>query len=350
MDGMHRELERLKIWFQREKRDFLWRKDSSPYAVWISEVMLQQTQASVVTAYFERWMERFPSISALAAAGEEEVMKAWEGLGYYSRARHLHAGAKWLSAHHKGELPDSEEELCRVKGLGPYTVAAILSFAFHRKAAALDGNVARVMARLNLIEEDICKSGVQKRLRKLTLDLLPDQEPWVVMEALIELGATICTKSPQCWKCPMKRSCLAFKEKRTQDLPLRESKMRCEILHRNVAVIEHEGKVLLQLHGPGKLMAGLYEFPYFVQKQKSASSEVLQGEIFQALSLCVCFKKSLLEVKHTFTKYRCHLYPVLWQARELKQVEGYRWVSREAMRRLAFSSGHRRILQQLEDP
>lgn len=343
---MQRELQALKTWFLHEKRDFPWRRNATAYAVWVSEVMLQQTQASVVVPYFEKWMERFPTISSLAAATEEEVIKTWEGLGYYSRARHLHAGAKWVSAHHGGNLPDSEEALRQVKGLGPYTTAAILSFAFHQKAAALDGNVARVISRFKWIEEDICKSSVQKQLRELTLRLLPDHEPWIIMEAFIELGARICTKKPSCWKCPLKRSCRAFKKNRVEELPLRGNKIAYQTLYRSVAVIQWQNQLLLQLQPKGKLMAGLYEFPYFEWVDNSKS---LQTEIFQTFSLQVSFKGNLNEVKQTFTKYRCHLFPTLWRSEQLKPVEGYLWIAQEDIKQLAFSSGHRRILNNFLD-
>lgn len=153
---------KLKHWFEENKRNFPWRGKPSPYAVWVSEVMLQQTQASVVVPYFERWIVRFPSIEVLASASIEEVIKLWEGLGYYSRARSLHEGAKFLVEHHNGTLPSDPIALAKVKGLGPYTIGAILSFAFHQKAAAIDGNVTRVMSRFFLHRAEHSSSFTSK--------------------------------------------------------------------------------------------------------------------------------------------------------------------------------------------
>src|ERR1700722_10190653 len=179
------DIDSLKDWFVREKRDLPWRENPSPYAVWISEVMLQQTQASVVIPYFERWMARFPTVAVLAEASQGEVIKMWEGLGYYSRVRHLHQAAKDLMYRYAGDLPRTREGLEGIKGIGPYTRGAILSFAFHQKAAAVDGNVLRVLARYFAIEEEIEKA--KKSITELTESILPEEEPWIVMEGLIEL-------------------------------------------------------------------------------------------------------------------------------------------------------------------
>lgn len=214
----------LKRWFQSTKRDLPWRCSPSPYVVWIAEIMLQQTQVSVVEPYFLRWMQQFPSIATLARATREEVIKAWEGLGYYSRARHIHAAAQYLMEKHEGKLPSRREDLEKVKGLGPYTVGAILSFAFHQKAAAVDGNVIRVLSRYFCVEDDVGKSGTKKQIWELAEKLLPDHEPWVVVEGLIELGATVCLKRPKCAECPINKSCLGFREGKQFSLPKKEKK------------------------------------------------------------------------------------------------------------------------------
>ena len=180
----------LKKWFLIEQRDLPWRKINDPYAIWISEIMLQQTQVAVVIPYYLKWMQRFPTIQALAEAESDEVIKMWEGLGYYSRARNLHAGARYLIEFFGGILPNNESDLAKIKGLGPYTIGALLSFAFHQKKAAVDGNVMRVMARCYELDDDIAKSKTQKKIRHLVEEILPEDESWIVNEALIELGAT----------------------------------------------------------------------------------------------------------------------------------------------------------------
>ncbi len=339
---MSMDLEALRDWFDLEKRDFPWRSSPLPYPVWISEIMLQQTQASVVIPYFEKWMQKFPTIEALAKASEEEIIKVWEGLGYYSRARNLHEAAKQLVQYQEGKLPQSSEGLLKIKGIGPYTASAILSFAFHQKAPAIDGNVARVIARLFSIEDDISKLSTQKRLRELVLQLLPDHEPWVIMEALIELGATVCMRRPECDKCPLQRDCIGLQNGKADRLPNKGKKGVIIRLVRFVPVICHEDLYLVQKGKEGKVMAGLYEFPYLEGKKK-----VPIAEVEKKFELKLSSHRELDRVKHTFTSYHAHLYPFLFSALNRKEINGYQWLSREKLLTLPFSSGHKRILQQL---
>lgn len=324
------DLRALKEWFLEEKRDLPWRRTPTPYQVWISEVMLQQTQVSVVLNYYERWMVQFPTVEKLASASLEEVIKAWEGLGYYSRARNLYETAKILVEHHQGKLPSTYEGLEQLKGFGPYTIGAILSFAYHQKAAAVDGNVLRVIARHFLIEEDICLGKTQKRIRGLTQELLPDNDPHIAMEALIELGAKICKKKPLCTLCPIREDCLALRAGKAEALPTKKNKIETVSLKRDVSVIFHGDALLLRKERKGKVMADLYEFPY--EKQFSMEmSLVLEME----------------PVKHSFTRYRVELFPRVWEASKKDSVEDYQWISWKEAAALPFSSGHRRILKRL---
>lgn len=330
------DIERLREWFFSSRRFLPWRENPSPYEVWVSEVMLQQTQVSVVIPYFQKWMTLFPTISGLAKAPIEKVIKAWEGLGYYSRARNLHAGAGYLMKHHNGELPSSYEALKKIKGLGPYTIGAILSFAFKQKEVAVDGNVFRVLARLFCIEEEVDKVKTQREMRKLCETLLPNREPWIIMEALIELGALVCQKKPKCFECPLKESCLG--KSKAALLPIKRKQEKIISLYRDVAVIYAEGELLLKRGERGKVMADLLEFPYF------------EGgiEIGKELGLSLKSIISLPEVVHGFTKYKAHLYPHLYQTVK-KEVVGYEWISFHQVKDFPFSSGHRRILLSLRN-
>ena len=298
--------------------------------------MLQQTQVAVVVAYFQRWMNLFPTVQALAAAPLEKVLKVWEGLGYYSRARNLHQGAQYLMKHHEGELPPNREELKNVKGLGPYTVGAVLSFAFKQKAPAVDGNVLRVLARYFCIEEEIDKGATRKKIEQLTHDLLPNTEPWVVMEALIELGALICKKKPSCHLCPLQQSCKAFKLCKAELLPLKKPRAKTTHLHRTVAVIHTGKKVLMQQGEKGKVMADLWEFPYFDQG----------CDVAKELNLSMEHVQELPQFNHGFTRYKVFLYPHLYLA-EQEDVKNYQWLPYESLGAKAFSSGHRQVLQWL---
>ncbi len=330
-------LTELKHWFEEEKRIFPWRENPTPYRVWVSEVMLQQTRASVVIPYFERWMSAFPTIKSLASAKIEEVIKLWEGLGYYSRARALHQGAKYLLEVHNGELPSDENALRKVKGLGPYTVGAICSFAFHQKKPAVDGNVKRVISRLFCIEEDIDKSSTQNQIYDRVFSLLPDKEPWIIMEALIELGATFCSKKPQCEKCPLNDGCLGYHLGKADLLPKKKKPAKVTYLERIVPVIRFQNEFLIQKHQGKKVMADLYEFPYLEKDNFSTS--------FYPAKLQ--FLKNLKEVKHTFTRFQAHLFPQLFQAEQKKEIEGFEWIEKSKLINKPFSSGHRKILQQL---
>lgn len=327
-------MKELHQWFEQNRRDFPWRREKTPYRVWISEVMLQQTRASVVVPYFERWMNLFPDVEALAAARLEAVIKAWEGLGYYSRARNLHAGAKEIVERFGGKIPDGKEALESIRGLGPYTVGAILSFGFHKRAAAVDGNVVRVLSRYFLIEENVSKTAVKRRIQERAEELLDEREPWVTAEALIELGATHCAPRPRCEGCPLQSGCKAFREKKAEALPIKNEEAKTVELRRVVFWIEAEGKVLVRKGEAGRVMADLYEFPYAEGKQEGPKLWFKQWRVMRRLP----------GVTHTFTRFKAHLEPLIVRA-EMREVAGHIWIEKERLGELPFSSGHRKILK-----
>lgn len=327
--------EALKRWFQVKKRDLPWRRIVSPYRVWISEIMLQQTQVAVVVDYFERWMQRFPTVQSLAEGSLVEVLKMWEGLGYYSRARHLHAAARQLVEEQGGEIPDSREALERVKGLGPYTIGALLSFAFHKKAAAVDGNVLRVLTRYFAITETIDTARGKKEIWSIAEAILPCEEPWLLVEGLIELGATVCSKKPRCPVCPLQESCSALRLGKQNELPAKKKQKAITYLKRHVIIVHCAGDVLLKRVAKGHVMADLYEFPYFEESPGLSIPSLFPFPL--------TFEKRLEEQSHTFTRYRAELFPTLWKAQEKGELPGYEWIAWEKMHQLPFSSGHRRI-------
>lgn len=340
----------LTQWFQSQKRDLPWRDEPTPYKVWVSEVMLQQTRVAVVIPYFERWMERFPTIQELAKAPIEEVIKLWEGLGYYSRARRLHEGAIYLCSRFGGEFPTLLSDWQSIKGLGPYTIGAIRSFAFHEKCAAVDGNVMRVLARYHHLTDDFAKAATSRRVWELASESLPDEEHWVHNEALIELGATSCGRIPKCFECPIRKGCLAHAKGVAANLPINSRKIPTTVLHRAVAIVYSSHKVLISQVEAGKVMAGLHEFPYveLESDQIENAADLLQKDLKLSLEV----KAKLPKLVHSFTRYRANLFPFIFevdgeQERALKQ-KGYRWVAKEELASLAFSSGHKRILQELK--
>jgi A/G-specific adenine glycosylase len=327
-------MQELKEWFLEHQRDLPWRENKTPYRVWISEVMLQQTQVAVVIPYFHSWMQKFPTIQTLAEAPLEEVIKAWEGLGYYSRARNLHKAAQMVMKDFQGELPKTAEELDRLPGFGPYTVGAVLSFAFQEKAAAVDGNVVRVLSRFFASSHDC---GQRKHYEALTLSLLTEEEPWVTMEGLIELGAKVCQRRPNCSACPLIENCQAYRQGKTADFPIKKKRPSTIYLERQVAIIRWQDEILVRQEKEGKVMAGLYEFPYALLSEK--------------LGLDLTLRKltELPLVKHGFTRYDVTLYPSLYESAEKKILEGFEWKKWQELLLLPFSSGHRRILKELKD-
>ncbi|MBS0624714.1 MAG: A/G-specific adenine glycosylase [Verrucomicrobia bacterium] len=333
-----KENQKLHAWFLAHKRDFPWRQEKTPYRVWISEIMLQQTRASVVVPYFQRWMALFPTVKALAAASQDLVLKAWEGLGYYSRARNLHAAAQQIVSDYEGEIPDSAEKLASIRGIGPYTVGAILSFGFQKRAAAVDGNVARVMTRYFLVEEDISKAKVKRKIAELAENFLDHKEPWVTAEALIELGASLCSPKPRCEDCPLQSGCQGLKAGKMESLPIKPVPPMVTELIRSVFIIEAEGAVLVRKGESGKVMADLYEFPYFEQDE-GAAHKILKDRWGIEGNL-----KKLGAVKHSFTRFSATLFPYKISIESRRLVPGYIWVEVERLTQIPFSSGHRKIL------
>ncbi|MGA8165539.1 MAG: A/G-specific adenine glycosylase [Waddliaceae bacterium] len=340
---------RLVDWFSKIRRKLPWRDNPTPYGVWISEVMLQQTQVSVVIPYFERWMQRFPTVKDLALASHEDVIKQWEGLGYYSRARNLHKGAQYLLETHNGNIPDNPTELKKIRGLGPYTIGAILSFAFHKKTVAVDGNVLRVLARYFMIKDDIYRQKTVGDIRNIAKEILPDESPWLFNEGLIELGATICRRTPDCGKCPVKRSCRSFINGAANLLPIKSKKNLSIPIYRTVAVIRCGEYVLVQRGKKGKVMQDLHEFPYFETDEEGMQPELLIRKISDDFGLGVTPLGTLPIVNHTFTKFRARLTPYLLKSSERQSLSGFFWLTLQELDRLAFSSGHKKIYLMLKE-
>ena len=336
----------LDEWFLENKRSFPWREEPTPYRVWVSEVMLQQTRASVVVAYFERWMEKFPTIASLGSSPLEEVIKMWEGLGYYSRARNLHAAAKMMIEFHGGEVPSSKEHLSELPGLGPYTVSAILSFGFQQRAVAIDGNVARVITRYAWIDEEIRKPSARRKIEIAAEILLSAEKPWVSMEALIELGATICTPAPDCNRCPLRDNCAAYARGMPTALPIKSAGPKIEKISRGVAIVEAEGSILVRKNCDG-LMSDLWEFPYF---EGVISLLGVKNSISKLLGETAFYIESLVTLEHSFTRFLAQLFPYKFKLPEQKAIEGFFWIPADKLHELPFSAGHRKLVKQLYIP
>lgn len=329
----------LVSWFQSHKRSFPWRVSPTPYSVWISEVMLQQTQASRVVSFFLRWMEQFPSLYDLSQATEHEVIKLWEGLGYYSRVRSLRKGSIVITEQHKGIFPQDRSTLLLIPGIGPYTQGAIRSFAFHQRAPAVDANVERVLSRWMDLAIVKGSSSARREVETLLERILPIREPHVAMESLIELGALVCQKKPLCRRCPFCASCLSLKRGSLCERPLVKASVT-RIKEKRVVFLFQKQNEFCVVHRKGtRAMSGLFEFPYSI----FSDSPFSLLERFDSTTMV-----PLDVVTHSYTKYTVTLYPFLIPVLSDFSWQEGEWVAVETLDSLPFSSGHKRILHQIQ--
>ncbi len=250
-------------WYDTNHRDLPWREDKDPYRIWVSEIMLQQTRVEAVKPYYARFMEKFPTIEVLAAAEDDVLLKCWEGLGYYSRARNLKKAAIMVMEEYQGKMPDTWEELQRLPGIGSYTAGAIASIAFNRDVPAVDGNVLRILSRLRKDGEFITSQAVKKRVETELLPVMPKGRAGDFNQALMELGATVCIPNgaPKCSVCPWRKLCMATKDGSMSEYPKKEKKKKRTIEYKTVLVIKHGENVAIHKRPDKGLLAGLYELP-----------------------------------------------------------------------------------------
>ncbi len=277
----------LIAWYLRHVRPLPWREDPTPYRVWVSEIMLQQTRIEAVLPYFDRFMQALPDIPALAEADEDLLLKLWEGLGYYSRVRNLQKAARQVMAEYGGRLPDRVEELLRLPGIGEYTAGAVASIAYGRRAAAVDGNVLRVFARLTACREDILRPAVKRELSGVVLSQVPDEAPGTFNQAVMELGETVCLPNtePKCGTCPIRPFCKGAAQGIARDLPVRAPKKARRVEYRLILVAvtdEQPPRVLLRRRSAKGLLAGLWELPGVVlpgESDEAACLETVEKEV-----------------------------------------------------------------------
>jgi A/G-specific adenine glycosylase len=303
---------KLLDWYAQNARQLPWRGHPDAYAVWVSEIMLQQTRVEAVLPYFERWMDRFPSVSDLAAATEQEVLALWEGLGYYSRARNLHKAARLVAEQHGGQLPRDLSALRSLPGIGRYTAAAIASMAFGLDVATLDGNLKRVFARLFDVEEPADTPGGEQRLWALAEENLPPGRAGDYNQALMDLGATICLpKNPRCLLCPLVDLCQARARGVQEFRPVQRPKK--EIPHYTVtaAVIQRNGRVLLAKRPAKGLLGGLWEFPGGKSEPGESLPDALRREIREELDTDIQVGEPFGVYRHAYTHFRITLHAFL---------------------------------------
>ncbi len=345
----------LPSWFEANRRSLPWRVNRTPYRVWISELMLQQTRVDQACDYYRRFMKKFPSLRSLAAARRDEVMKSWEGLGYYSRAIRAHETARNLAAHHGGKFPRTYEGLLALPGIGPYTAAAIASLSFGLDHAVLDGNVIRVMTRVLAMEEESDKASVKSSLQRTVDDLLPKGRAAVFNESLMELGALVCTPAkPDCPVCPLSSICRAYREGDPAKYPVRRA--RKKIPHRDVGagiIIDDHGEVLLARRKESSMLGGLWEFPGGGLEEGETIPDCIARELHEELAIRTRVGPHLITVRHTFSHFRMslHAHWVRVQSGKPKAIgcADWKWVPVNEISSYALPRADQKILQALLD-
>lgn len=266
----------LMQWYRSAARDLPWRQTTAPYPVWLSEVILQQTRVEQGIGYFHRFLEAFPTISDLAAASEEDVLRLWQGLGYYSRARNLHAAARQVQTEFNGEFPDTYAEILKLKGVGPYTAAAIASFCFKEATPVIDGNVNRVMSRMMALESPVDGNDGKRAIHQRLEEVIPDDEPDTFNQAMMEWGALICTpKQPKCQECPMQAGCDAFKRGTVMDFPKKKSKTRVQERWLYCFVVTDGTNLIMRHRDQPGIWQNLYDFPTFEYDKQPTEEAVI---------------------------------------------------------------------------
>jgi len=342
----------LLAWFRRDARDLPWRRTRNPYRIWLSEILLQQTRIETALPYYRRFLKAFPSVRALAAAGEDEVLKVWEGLGYYSRARNLHRAARIIVGDHGGHLPRTAQAWQELPGVGRYTAGAIASIAFGEPVPALDGNTKRVLARLFHLIDPIDRTATTEILWELAEALVPPGDPGGFNQALMELGARVCTPTgPRCSDCPIRRYCEAHRLGRQGEVPVRNKKKRVPHHEIVAAAIRKNGRYLLGKRPSGAMLGGLWEFPGGKVGPGETHEQALLREIEEELGIEVRVGEEIASVEHGYSHFTItlHLY-------RCEQMEGrpraifheeVKWVPRSHFGRYAFPAANRKLFDRL---
>lgn len=328
-------------WFEKNKRDLPWRRTKDPYAIWIAEIMLQQTQVATAIPYYERFLKLFPTVDRLARSDLNGVLAAWEGLGYYSRARNLHLAAKVIRNHFGGKLPDTLDDLLSLPGIGRYTAGAMLSIAFNKEAPILDGNVKRALSRIFTL------SGKSERiLWHLSESLIPFGHAGAFNQALMELGATICTpQEPRCHHCPVKICCKGRAMGDPQRYPSKTVKKRIPHVEAVSAAILRNGKVLINRRPLKGLLGGLWEFPNWELEDSTDMKRSLRTHLRKEMQIEIRVDDPVSTFKHTYSHFRLTLHS--YHCRLISGAGKGEWVFIRDLPRFPMSKVHRLIAQSL---
>lgn len=324
-------------WFHAEKRDLPWRRTADPYQIWISEIMLQQTRVETVIPYYKRFIEKFPTLTDLADAEEEVLLKQWEGLGYYSRVRNLQAGVREVAEKYGGRVPESRKAISSLKGVGPYTAGAVLSIAYGLPEHAVDGNVMRVLSRILLIEEDIAKPKTRKTFEEAVTELISHEDPSAFNQGLMELGALICTPtSPKCLLCPVREHCAAFHEGRQNDLPVKTKAKAGKAVNYIMAAIRDGDNYLMEKRPSTGLLANMWQFP-LVEVPRSMEAAEVEEALSEQFKGLVKKTEKITSFKHVFSHLTWNVEGFIAEGQNLEITDNMKWVNAAEMELLPIS-------------
>lgn len=337
----------LLSWYRKNRRALPWREAPTPYQVWVSEVMLQQTRVEVVRDYYTRWMASFPNLKSLAQANDDQVLAIWQGLGYYSRARRLLSGARYVLEEFGGNLPQEPDLLQKIPGIGPYSAGAISSIAFGRPSPIVDGNVIRVLSRIFVLSGDPGRTFLKKKLWAIAGELVPQNSASDFNQALMELGALVCTPtSPACHACPLRKNCMAHQFGEVARFPELKERAKPTELAMAVAVIRHRGRIAIDKLPPdARWWAGLYALP-FVELQEGNRAEPAARALASAIAGVTDSEVRVFpSLKHAVTRYKITLTPVLLETtRRLPRTGRVSWMTEADLGRRALPAPHRKAL------
>lgn len=330
-----------------------WRGEADPYKIWVSEIMLQQTRVEQATPYFQNFISLFPTVFDLANADQQEVLKAWEGLGYYSRARNLHTAAKTVVNEYDGELPDTYDEIIKLKGIGPYTAAAVTSIAFNKPNAVVDGNVIRVLTRYFGIEDDIRSTKTKNKVQDFANELIDEENPADFNQAMMEVGSIVCKPSnPNCSECPVHSGCVSFKMAKTDSIPYKSPAKKKPHYTIGVGIIEAEnGKLLIALRPEDAMLGGLWEFPGGKQKDGEEIQQTVEREMNEELGVQVKAYKELMSLKHTYSHFSITMHA--WMCKlvsgepQPKSSQEIRWVKHAELEQYPFPKANKVLTERL---
>lgn len=338
-------------WFEKNHRQMPWRETVNPYYTWISEVMLQQTRVDTVIPYFLRFMDKFPTVKQLAKADEEEVLRLWAGLGYYSRAKNIHRGAKLICEVYDGKIPQNQKELLKIPGIGSYTAGAILSIAYKKPAAAVDGNVMRVFSRLFLVYNDISKGSTKKEMEKLGEAVVSINNPSAFNQGLMELGALICTpNSPKCSSCPLSFICQARRAGVEESLPVKKKKEAAKSINMELALLQKEDKILLTKRPSEGLLANLWALPAAEGTAEDNAGMSIVMELQESYGIKTSDPELVIEKSHIFTHMKWNMQLFRLKLLSMSDIDypEIQWVSLKEINQYAIPTAFLKVIEEIK--